>query len=147
VAIILCETEQEYRYKTLTSAQTIVESCLHTNLIEHLNAEIGLRTVSNVDSAKHWLRTSFFFQRLQRNPAHYSAGLQAGQSWQDWLDTLVCTTVKTLQESGLVSLSEDGKSLLATELGEIMNKVGFTYIPLATLLSCLATSIAFVFLL
>lgn len=100
-----------------------MESCLHTNLVEHLNAEIGLRTVSDVDSAKLWLRTSFFYQRLPKNPAHYSIGKQEDLSWQDCMGELVVNTITRLEDSGLVKYSQDGKTLEATEYGEIMNKV------------------------
>lgn len=52
MALILCDNEQERKYKALVSGKTPLESCLHANLSEHLNSEIGLGTITDLDSAK-----------------------------------------------------------------------------------------------
>lgn len=75
----MCEPELERKYKMLVSGTMILESCLHLNLTEHINSEIGLGTITDVDSAKEWLRNSFFYQRLQKNPKHYSLDKELNQ--------------------------------------------------------------------
>lgn len=40
-----------------------IESNLKTDLVEHLNAEIVLETVTNLRDAINWLRTTFFYVR------------------------------------------------------------------------------------
>jgi ATP-dependent DNA helicase HFM1/MER3 len=52
VAIILCESELAPKYTALTRGETEVESCLHLNLSEHLNSEIGTKTISSFEGAK-----------------------------------------------------------------------------------------------
>ncbi|KAF7363796.1 ATP-dependent DNA helicase MER3 [Mycena sanguinolenta] len=74
IAIILCESDLEKKYRELVQGKTIVESSLHKNLSEHLNSEIGLGTITNIRSAKEWLRSSFLFQRIQKNPRTLRAG-------------------------------------------------------------------------
>ncbi|KAJ3551777.1 hypothetical protein NM688_g4511 [Phlebia brevispora] len=123
IAIILCESELEAKYKALAQGQTILESCLHRNLAEHLNAEIGLGTISTIDSAKRWLQSSFLFQRIKQNPRHYAIGKEVNQSWQEKIDEMVIESVKKLQESQLVSQSDDDNSLASTEYGDIMSKM------------------------
>lgn len=44
---------------------------LHTNLVEHLNAEIVLHTISDVDMALDWIRSTFLYIRALKNPKHY----------------------------------------------------------------------------
>lgn len=50
--MILCDTEQERKYKALVSGSTLLESCLHVNLSEHLNSEIGLGTITDLNTAQ-----------------------------------------------------------------------------------------------
>lgn len=123
-AIILCESELEQKYKALVNGTTKLESSLHLNLDEHLNSEIGLGTITNVESAKDWLRHSFLWRRLQKNPKHYAIGKEDGQTWQVKVDELVMRSVKKLKETELVEYELEGDGdLCSTEYGDIMSKV------------------------
>jgi hypothetical protein len=62
VAIIMCESELENKYRNLIQGRTVVESSLHQNLSEHLNSEIGLGTISDLTSAKYVI--SFAMSRI-----------------------------------------------------------------------------------
>lgn len=107
---------------------TILESCLHTNLSEHLNSEIGLGTITNTTSAKEWLRNSFLFQRIQKNPKHYALGKGDKQTWEERVDDLVMQSVEKLQKTELVAYAGEGDTsdeLSSTEYGDIMSKVCF----------------------
>ena len=44
---------------------------LHRHLIEHLNAEIVLHTITDVSIALEWLRSTFFYVRVKQNQKHY----------------------------------------------------------------------------
>jgi hypothetical protein len=46
---------------------------LHHNLIEHLNNEIVLRTVTNVKMAIQWLKSTYLYIRLKKDPNYYGA--------------------------------------------------------------------------
>jgi ATP-dependent DNA helicase HFM1/MER3 len=132
VAIILCETALEAKYKSLISGETILESCLHKNLIEHFTSEICLGTIDDIRTAKTWLRNSFLFQRLQRNPSHYSSlgDKTVEETWQERLDQLVMDSVLTLSQTELISMrdgsrTDDASSFSITDYGEIMSRVGY----------------------
>ena len=121
----MCESELEQKYKSLVQGTTVLESCLHRNLAEHLNAEIGLGTISSIDSAKRWLHNSFLFQRIKQNPRHYAIGKEGNQTWQERIDDMVMESIKKLQENQLVAEPSEGdESLASTEFGDIMSKVG-----------------------
>lgn len=124
-AIIMCESELESKYQSLASGTTPLESCLHKNLLEHLNSEIGLGTIHSVSSAKAWLHTTFFFQRIQKNPCFYAIGKEEKQSWESKLDDLVAQSVATLRADQLIAIGndEDCDSVTSTELGDVMSKV------------------------
>ncbi|KDQ10599.1 hypothetical protein BOTBODRAFT_190414 [Botryobasidium botryosum FD-172 SS1] len=129
VAVIMCESEFEKKYRQLVSGTMILESCLHLNLTEHINSEIGLGTITDVESAKDWLHNSFLFRRLQKNPKHYALGKALNQSWQERLDDIVAQSISSLHESNLVQ-KLDNDLLKATEYGEIMSRY---YINFATM--------------
>ena len=122
VAIILCEAELKPKYDALVQGQSILESCLHTNLSEHINSEIGLGTIKDIGSAKKWLHNSFLFQRIQQNPRHYAIGKAGNQTWQERIDEMVTQSVQKLQKCQLVADSTNGE-LTSTEYGDIMSKV------------------------
>ncbi|KAJ7578472.1 Sec63 Brl domain-containing protein [Mycena floridula] len=122
--IIICESELEDKYRALVQGQTVLESSLHKNLAEHLNSEIGLGTITNIRSAKSWLRKSFMFQRIQKNPKHYSVGKNDEQTWEDRMDDLVLQSVGRLKETQLVEYNDTDPNgrLASTEFGDIMTK-------------------------
>ena len=120
----MCEAPLEAKYKALVQGQTVLESCLHKNLSEHINSEIGLRTIQDLASAKDWLRNSFLFQRIQKNPRHYAIGKQQNQTWQEKIDDMVTESVKKLQEHEMVVKPVKGDTTLnSTPYGDIMSKV------------------------
>lgn len=70
-AIILTRAENRDKYLNLESGRQTVESTLHLNLIEHLNSEIVLGTITSLTTAIHWLKGTFLAVRLHENPNHY----------------------------------------------------------------------------
>jgi ATP-dependent DNA helicase HFM1/MER3 len=121
VAIIMCESGLESKYRTLGRGQTILESSLHTNLAEHINSEVGLGTINDIATAKEWIRHSFMFRRLAQNPQRY---LSKEENWQDGLDSMMTKCINDLKDAELLSYV-DGRSgeLHSTEFGDIMSKV------------------------
>lgn len=127
IAVIMCEAELESKYQALVQGRSMLESCLHLNLSEHINSEIGLGTIKHMESAKEWLHSSFLFQRIQRNPRHYAIGKEGNQSWQERIDEMVLDSVQRLKDTSLVeSPDTDMESLKSTEFGDIMSKVRST---------------------
>lgn len=123
LAIIICESTLENKYRALAQGATVIESSLHQNLAEHLNSEVGLGTIGSVDSAKEWLRNSFLFQRIRKNPNHYALGKEENQTWEDRMDDLVLQSFTKLANVNLIEYIDDGKELRSTEYGNIMSKV------------------------
>lgn len=55
-----------------------VESCLAGSVAEHLNAEICLQTIKDISMAIQWLKTTFLYVRIRKNPGHYGLAMAAG---------------------------------------------------------------------
>ena len=44
---------------------------LHEHLTEHLNAEVVLNTITDVTVALEWIRCTFLYTRVMKNPKYY----------------------------------------------------------------------------
>ncbi|PWY94468.1 P-loop containing nucleoside triphosphate hydrolase protein [Aspergillus sclerotioniger CBS 115572] len=131
-AVIMTRKERENHYEKLVSGSQSLESCLHLNLVDHLNAEIGLGNVTNIDSAIRWLAGTFLFVRMRRNPTHYHLKEDADRGDEDEMLRQVCEKdIKLLQECGLVST--DG--LRSTNSGDAMARYYVRFETMRTLLT------------
>ncbi|EME45570.1 hypothetical protein DOTSEDRAFT_87881 [Dothistroma septosporum NZE10] len=118
VAVIMTRLQRMQFYETMISGQELLESCLHLNLIDHLNAEIGLGTVTNASSAKRWLSGTFLYVRLKDNPEHYKLGADAdGCNLDERLENICRKAINMLVHHDLVRGSIN---LECTEFGDAM---------------------------
>ncbi|KAK5369344.1 ATP-dependent DNA helicase MER3 [Exophiala xenobiotica] len=118
-AVILTRKEKVSRYQKMVSGEELLESCLHRNLIEHLNAEIGLGTVYDLASAKQWLAGTFLHVRMKQNPSHYRFREDVETcADDDLLEQLCQMDIALLSQAGLVE--EGTRSLSCTGFGEAM---------------------------
>lgn len=118
VAVIVTKQEKVSRYEKLVSGGELLESCLHLNLIDHLNAEIGLGTIYDVYTAKKWLAGTFLYVRLGLNPEHYKLdGDAVEQNLDDRIERICRREIQLLKETRLVT---SGDKLKATEFGDAM---------------------------
>lgn len=132
IAIILTRKERVNHYERLVSGSESLESCLHLNLIDHLNAEIGLGNVTDIESAVRWLAGTFLFVRLRRNPTHYK--LKEGANKDDEHEMLrqICEKdIKLLQDCELVS----SENLKSTQFGDAMARYYVRFETMKTLLT------------
>lgn len=65
------QTSTEYMICGIISCCILFFFSLHRHLVEHLNAEIALQTISNVNMALDWIRSTFLYIRALKNPTHY----------------------------------------------------------------------------
>lgn len=60
------------KYEQMLSCRQLIESSLHKNLIEHLNAEVALGTITDLDVALKWLSSTFLYVRAKKAPEKYN---------------------------------------------------------------------------
>ncbi|CBQ73764.1 related to HFM1-DNA/RNA helicase [Sporisorium reilianum SRZ2] len=124
VAVIMCEDTMQAHYRELVSGTRDIESSLAPCLVEHVNAEIGLRGRTTEQQIEDWIRQSFMWTRLHKNPTYYLSrdegiGLD---SVQEILKHLVSKTLAALEDASLISRSEATAEIASTEYGIIMSR-------------------------
>lgn len=131
-AVILTRKERVAHYERLVQGSESLESCLHLNLIDHLNAEIGLGNISDIESAVKWLAGTFLFVRLRRNPTHYKLKEGANQEDEDELLRQICEKdIDLLRKCDLV----EAESLSSTQFGDAMAQYYIRFETMKVLLS------------
>ena len=134
VAVIITKQEKYAKYEKLVSGHELLESCLHLNLIEHLNAEIGLGTVYNIQSAKNWLAGTFLYVRMRKNPTYYKIDDCSAQSHLEEKVAQICERdLGLLKELDLVS-SDENEYLKTTGYGDAMTRYFVKYETMRTIL-------------
>jgi ATP-dependent DNA helicase HFM1/MER3 len=117
-AVILTREHHIARYQKMVSGQELLESTLHRHLIEHLNVEIGLGTVYDIESAKRWLSSTFLMVRATRNPTYYRLGDNTEPpSAHELIQKLCDKDIGALLEHNII---EDNGRLKCTALGDAM---------------------------
>uniref|UniRef100_A0A3B3RIN2 DNA 3'-5' helicase n=1 Tax=Paramormyrops kingsleyae TaxID=1676925 RepID=A0A3B3RIN2_9TELE len=89
-AVIMTRSQTKAKYLKLVSGSETIES-LHKHLVEHLNAEIVLHTISDVNVALDWIRSTFLYIRALKNPSYY----------------LCLKNINSLAEICLITMDED----------------------------------------
>jgi len=74
--VIMTRRETVHLYENLLSGCEMVDSQLLPCAVEHLNAEIVQLTVSDITLAIEWLKCSYLYIRIKKNPEHY--GIKKG---------------------------------------------------------------------
>jgi ATP-dependent DNA helicase HFM1/MER3 len=107
-ALILTSSDQKERYERMSSGEEILESTLHCNLIEHLNSEVGLGTIGDMESAKRWLAGTFLSVRMSKNPGYYHLSDSAfvGKDRDAMLADICERNIKQLQEYRIITSDE-----------------------------------------
>ncbi|XP_075689343.1 putative ATP-dependent DNA helicase HFM1 isoform X2 [Rhinoderma darwinii] len=71
IAVIMTRLCTKEKYVQMLDGADTIESSLHRHLVEHLNAEITLHTITDVTIALKWIRSTFLYIRALKNPSHY----------------------------------------------------------------------------
>ncbi len=109
-------------YVSAMTQQHPIESRFADNLIDNLNAEISLGTVTNVDEAVTWLGYTYLYIRMRKNPLVY--GLTAKEVMDDPLlgkrrRDLIVAAGKALRKCQMVVFDEETGYFTAKDLGRI----------------------------
>lgn len=110
----------------IAKATTVLTgNSLHCNLIEHLNAEVSLGTITDMYTAKQWLAGTFLCVRLKENPEHYKIeGDVPRQTLDERLEQICERNLELLQTAQLVT---QHPALQSTEFGDAMARYHVQY--------------------
>lgn len=127
VACILVEETKKNFYQKFLYEPFPVESCLHLQLHEHLNADIANGRIKTKTDAVEYMRWTYYFRRLMENPSYY--GLQDAPTEENLnkhLLKLVSDALVDLASEKLILLKKDG-TVSSTSIGAITSKFYLHY--------------------
>jgi antiviral helicase SLH1 len=123
---MICTTQDKLQhYLSAVTQQQPIESKFSTKLIDNLNAEISLGTVTSIPEAVQWVGYSYLFVRMQRNPLTY------GIDWAEIRDDptlvqrrrqLVIQAARTLVQSQMIIFNETTEELRSKDVGRIASQ-------------------------
>jgi replicative superfamily II helicase len=105
---VVCDRDDADRYRRLLREGVTVESRLAADLDAHLNAEIAMGTVDDLDDVVSWLDTTFYAVRARAAPDRYAGDLRER----------VRETLESLVDRGFVTFGDDLR-VEATPLGRL----------------------------
>ncbi|XP_017399618.1 probable ATP-dependent DNA helicase HFM1 isoform X2 [Cebus imitator] len=119
-AVIMTRLSTRDKYIQMLACRDTVESSLHRHLIEHLNAEIVLHTITDVNIALEWIRSTLLYIRALKNPSHYgfTSGLNK-DGIEAKLQELCLKNLNDLSSLDLIKMDE-GVNFKPTEAGRLM---------------------------
>ncbi|KOO33035.1 putative ATP-dependent DNA helicase hfm1-like protein [Chrysochromulina tobinii] len=130
VCVVMTRNEPEVRqrYERMLGGTEVIESQLHENQLVHLNAEIAQTCtyMSDVTVCLRWLKSTYFFTRIRRNPTHYGYRMPTGPGPLDeraldaHLTRLLMGNLRALGDAGMILMSEDGLGVQPQPLGTLM---------------------------
>jgi len=110
-----------------------IESSLHTSLKEHLNVEIVLNTITNISEAITWLKSTFLYARILKNPKYYGININPPSNGElnsnfesridQYLNELSKKNLRALMDVNLIEecdLENSRSQLKATLNGHLM---------------------------
>jgi replicative superfamily II helicase len=68
VYVILTSDDRSDHFRGAMSARIMIESNMKAKLVEHLNAEIVLETITDIAQAVDWVCSTFYFTRACSSP-------------------------------------------------------------------------------
>ncbi|KAJ1661153.1 putative steryl acetyl hydrolase mug81 [Dispira simplex] len=122
VGYIMTTHDRLAHYISAITHQHPIESCFAQNMVDNLNAEISLGTVTNVHEAVVWLSYTFLYVRMRQNPLVY--GMNHSDVAQDPLlgkrrHDLITDAAKRLHQLQMIVYDAETGYLLAKDLGRI----------------------------
>lgn len=122
VGYILTTHDRLSHYVSAVTMQHPIESKFASNLIDNLNAEITLGTVTNVDEGVAWLGYTYMFIRMQKNPMVY--GLSEDDMANDPLlgqrrSELITSAAKELSRLQMIVFDPQTGFMAVKDLGRI----------------------------
>ncbi|KAH3916623.1 hypothetical protein HBI56_048130 [Parastagonospora nodorum] len=122
----ICTTHDRLdHYMRAVTEQQPIESRFSSKLVDNLNAEISLGTVTTVSEAVQWLGYSYLFVRMQKSPLLY------GIEWAEIRDDpqlvlrrrkLIIDAARILQQSQMIIFNETTEDLRAKDVGRIASQ-------------------------
>ncbi|GMH24878.1 hypothetical protein Nepgr_026721 [Nepenthes gracilis] len=123
MVIIMTRRDTVHLYENLLNGCETVESQLLHCMTEHLTAEIVQLTVPDITRAIEWMKCSYLYVRMKKNPENYA--VRKGTSIdriERHMQEICVQKVNELARTQMIWTDEDGFLLKPLEPGRLMTK-------------------------
>jgi pre-mRNA-splicing helicase BRR2 len=105
--LLLCQSSKKAYYSRFLQNPFPLESHLNHFLIDHINAEIVSGTIENYQDCMDWLTWTYMYRRLNQNPNYYNIPGNTNMHINDYLSSLIESTLNDLKAANCVSIEGD----------------------------------------
>lgn len=125
VGFIVTSHDKLAHYLSAVTQQQPIESKFSSRLVDNLNAEVALGTVTSVAEAVQWMGYSYMFVRMQKSPLTY------GIDWAEIRDDsrlvlrrrqMIIGAARILQQSQMIIFNEMTEELRSKDIGRIASQ-------------------------
>ncbi|KAG0300672.1 hypothetical protein BGZ98_008986, partial [Dissophora globulifera] len=130
VGYILTTQDKLNHYVALIMQQLPIESRFIESMVDNLNAELSLGTITNVDEAVTWLSYTYLYVRMRKNPLVY--GMAHTEPMEDPLlgkkrRDIIVAAAKNLHKAQMIIFDENTGYLTPKDLGRIASNYYVSY--------------------
>ncbi|XP_071801677.1 activating signal cointegrator 1 complex subunit 3-like [Asterias amurensis] len=122
-------------YLGLMTRQNPIESQFIESLVDNLNAEIALGTVSNVDEGVRWLSYTYLYVRMHLNPLVYGLNYKMTENdpgLEKYRTELITSSARSLDKAHMIRFNESTGDFNSTDLGRIASHFYIKYATIET---------------
>ncbi|EPS38085.1 hypothetical protein H072_8181 [Dactylellina haptotyla CBS 200.50] len=120
---IICTTHDKLaHYLSAITQQHPIESRFTEKLVDNLNAEVSLGTVTSVDEGVQWLGYTYLFVRMKKNPMAYGidwSEIQHDPNLGTRRRELIIKAARSLQKTQMIIYDDRTESLTSKNIGRI----------------------------
>ncbi|CAI2176157.1 20276_t:CDS:10 [Funneliformis geosporum] len=130
VGYILTTHDKLSHYVSAMTQQHPIESKFIDKMVDNLNAEISLGTVTNVDEGVRWLGYTYLFVRMKMNPLVYGMNYSERENDPELgkqRRELIVKAASTLHKIGMIKFYEDTDYFEIQDIGRIASNYYITY--------------------
>ncbi|KAG0045399.1 hypothetical protein BGZ83_009400 [Gryganskiella cystojenkinii] len=130
VGYILTSHDKLNHYVALITQQLPIESRFIEKMVDNLNAELSLGTITNVDEAVTWLSYTYLYVRMRKNPLVY--GMDHTEPAEDPLlgkkrRDIIVAAARNLHKAQMIIYDEKTGYLTPKDLGRIASNYYVSY--------------------
>lgn len=130
-AVIMTRCEMAPRYRELTDGQQTIESALADDLTEHVNSEVVLKTITDLNSALEWIKQTFLYVRVTQKPEKYFNGQLSSSATdaelEEALQQMVLAAIGNLTQINAITMDANDMTVSTTFVGREMAKLSVSF--------------------
>jgi activating signal cointegrator complex subunit 3 len=127
VAVIMVHEPKKSFYKKFLYEPFPVESSLHLQLEDHLNAEIATGTIESTQDGIDYLTWTFFLRRLVQNPTYYGLEQVDQETVSSYLSNLIGSAINRLVEAHCVEIEDAAEDSIQSVRSTFLGQVASTF--------------------